>query len=81
MSTVPSNPGASHLFRVKTDEKSNQFHQSTCLTCNLGNDCKYNEATFSTDGSYYVLECQGPGVPKVLIRKTCPDEKQVEPCK
>ena len=32
--------------------------------------CLYNEAVFSRDLSYFVLECKGPGVPRVLLYKT-----------
>lgn len=69
----------SHLFRVKTDEDANVFHESTCLTCNLGEECKFNDILLSNGGSYYTVNCLGPGVPKSLIRKTCEQKDAVEP--
>ena len=32
--------------------------------------CLYNSALFSKDLTYYVLDCKGPDVPKVLLFKT-----------
>lgn len=39
-----------------------------CLTCYLGNSCRYNEASFNTAATSYVLECKGYEIPRVEIR-------------
>lgn len=80
-STVPSEPGVSHVFKVKTDEAANVFHESVCLTCDLGDECKFNEVSLSVSGSYYTINCLGPGVPKTILRKTCGTSHPLEPSK
>lgn len=49
-------------------------YPSECLTCHLDSECQYFDVTFSPGSSYFVLECQGPGVPKIYIR-SAPDNK------
>lgn len=34
---------------------------------NTGSECLYNSAGFSKNFSYYVLTCEGPGVPEVSL--------------
>jgi dipeptidyl-peptidase-4 len=36
----------------------------------LGQECLYNTATFSQNAKYFVLECNGPEIPKIELRKT-----------
>ncbi|XP_019723748.1 dipeptidyl peptidase 4 [Hippocampus comes] len=39
-----------------------------CLTCNDDKDrCQYNLAYFSTDASYYRMDCYGPGFPRFTL--------------
>lgn len=52
---------------------------SECLTCHLDPECQYYDVTFSPGSSYFVLECQGPGVPKIHIR-SAPDNKLCKYC-
>lgn len=40
-----------------------------CLTCDLQPECLFANGYVSTAGSYYVLECLGPGIPRVEVRK------------
>ncbi|XP_051786710.1 inactive dipeptidyl peptidase 10-like [Erpetoichthys calabaricus] len=41
-----------------------------CLTCNIFKDkCTYFSAEFSSDLQYVILNCQGPGVPKVTLHR------------
>jgi len=40
-----------------------------CLTCNLGNSCFYNFIFMSPSADYYVLQCEGPQIPRVEIRR------------
>ncbi|XP_053958788.1 venom dipeptidyl peptidase 4 [Anastrepha ludens] len=52
------------------------FHNNVCLSCDLRdpdeNVCRHATASFSTDRSYYVLTCTGPGpaVVRIFERKT-----------
>lgn len=32
-------------------------------------DCNYNSAEMSKDGTYYVLTCGGPGIPQVTLHR------------
>lgn len=65
ISTLEGKPGERHLFRVDTDVES---PDSFCITCDLSSDCLFNNAYFSSDATYYALECLGPGVPRVTIK-------------
>lgn len=62
-------PGERHVFGV-TDTTHKDPRNLTCLTCDVGPECLYNEATFSPSFSYYILECLGPGIPRVELRST-----------
>ena len=37
--------------------------------------CLYNEVRFSKGMSYYVLDCKGPGIPRVLLFKTATNKQ------
>lgn len=74
-STREGRPGESHVYKVPLDV---QGTHPVCLTCDLGDQCLYNNAIFSPDGAnYHVLECLGPGVPWIALYKTA-DNKQVD---
>ncbi|XP_054918009.1 prolyl endopeptidase FAP-like isoform X9 [Dermacentor andersoni] len=73
-STREGRPGESHVYQVPFDKEGTQ---SVCLTCDLGDQCLYNNAWFSHDAEFYVLECLGPGVPWVALYSTA-DNKQLE---
>uniref|UniRef100_A0A8C4SAE4 Uncharacterized protein n=1 Tax=Erpetoichthys calabaricus TaxID=27687 RepID=A0A8C4SAE4_ERPCA len=45
------------------------FHRS-CLTCDLVANCSFFTAKFSPNKSYFMLRCEGPGVPKVTAHQT-----------
>ncbi|KAI1298445.1 Cell cycle control protein 50B [Halotydeus destructor] len=59
-----------HLYSASTLEYTDQnLHNSArCLTCNMGEDCLYNDAKFSPDNKYVVTECLGPGILKTEVR-------------
>lgn len=42
--------------------------QLTCLSCDLGPDCLYNDAKFNPSGRFMILECLGPGMPRTELR-------------
>ncbi|XP_064457511.1 inactive dipeptidyl peptidase 10-like isoform X2 [Ornithodoros turicata] len=74
-STREGKPGESHLYSVPFNDEETQ---PICHTCDLGDQCLYNNAVFSSESSrFYILECLGPGVPWVAVRKTS-DHSQVE---
>lgn len=56
-----------HVYSVSTTT-----NVTKCLTCNVtslntNTACLYNTAVFSGDSSYYVLNCEGPGVPETSL--------------
>uniref|UniRef100_A0A8B9JMQ7 Dipeptidyl-peptidase 4 n=1 Tax=Astyanax mexicanus TaxID=7994 RepID=A0A8B9JMQ7_ASTMX len=55
------------FYRISIDGSTHS--QPTCLTCTLAEDrCQYNSASFSTDGTYYRMDCSGPGLPLYTLR-------------
>lgn len=69
ISTREGKPGERHIYAV-TDKHHRKPKNITCLTCDIDPDCLYNDATFSTEYTYYVLECLGPGIPRIELRET-----------
>ncbi|XP_051781010.1 inactive dipeptidyl peptidase 10 isoform X2 [Erpetoichthys calabaricus] len=55
-----------HLYSANT---MGGFHRS-CLTCDLVANCSFFTAKFSPNKSYFMLRCEGPGVPKVTAHQT-----------
>ncbi|XP_061640643.1 dipeptidyl peptidase 4-like [Phyllopteryx taeniolatus] len=50
-------PGGRNIYRWTKGEV-------TCLTCNLSSDnCQYNSAYFSHNARFYLMRCNGPGIP------------------
>ena len=68
-STLPAKPGERHIFRVMITSTRTRT-TSECLTCDLGDHCRYNNAIFSHNAKYFVLECDGPEIPKIELRKS-----------
>ncbi|XP_015595104.1 venom dipeptidyl peptidase 4, partial [Cephus cinctus] len=69
LATTKDDPAVQHLYRVSTLDSN---YTSECLSCNIKSNtddtyCLYNSAKFSTDNSYYILTCSGPGVPDISI--------------
>lgn len=65
--TELNNSAVQHVYSISPTTKS-----ITCLTCDLtsknGDDnCLYNSAEVSTDSTYLVVTCNGPGVPHISI--------------
>lgn len=65
-------PGQRHLYYVG-DLNSAQPKQAYCITCDFKNDysedCNYNSGETSKGSSYYVLTCNGPGIPQVTLHR------------
>lgn len=69
LATSEHKTGQQHLYRLSL---STLNAQPKCLSCDILREpdstrCLYNTAKFSTDNSYYVLTCAGPGVPEIFI--------------
>ena len=69
ISTREGKPGERHIYAI-TDRHHKSPKNITCLTCDIDPDCLYNDATFSPGYTYYVLECLGPGIPRIELRET-----------
>jgi len=74
ISTLPGDPGARHLFKLQIGEPSN-----TCLTCKHQEMiphlqhrtmCDFASVSMSKGGSYYMMECHGPGIPYSCLHHT-----------
>lgn len=72
--TKENEPGTRHLFRLELGQP-----EPDCLTC-LHKDhvtelshrpeCDYVSASMSKDGTYYVMDCKGPGIPYSCLHHT-----------
>ncbi|GBL98621.1 Dipeptidyl aminopeptidase-like protein 6 [Araneus ventricosus] len=67
LTTLENRPGERHLFSV-SGKKARAATFTKCLTCEEGEGCLFFNVLFSPGAKYYILECLGPGVPKVEIR-------------
>ncbi|XP_035216212.1 LOW QUALITY PROTEIN: prolyl endopeptidase FAP-like [Stegodyphus dumicola] len=65
ITTLEGKPGERHLFSVKETQNSTK-----CYTCDIGPDCLFNDVLFSPNLTYYILECLGPGIPRIEVRLT-----------
>jgi len=74
LATVPGDPGARQLHSLLLGSG-----QSQCLSCNtqemlpkLRNrpKCQFISASMSKGGSYYMMDCHGPGLPYSCLHKT-----------
>lgn len=65
ISTLEEKSGEQHLFAA-----SSEHHKVTCLSCNMGKSCLFNNARFSPGAKYFILECLGPSIPRTEMRRT-----------
>lgn len=63
-------PRERHLYSATTLTEADNFRQPTCLTCDFSSDCLFVDATFSSNIKFYILSCNGPGVPYHLLMST-----------
>ena len=73
--TAVDKPAQRHLYKVDTSSNNNNnSKEPDCATCGTLNfeskECTYNSVDFSQDLSYYVHGCDGPNVPRSVIRET-----------
>ncbi|XP_076841150.1 dipeptidyl peptidase 4 [Brachyhypopomus gauderio] len=60
-------PGQRNVYKISVE--GSHHSERVCLTCTLNEDrCKYNSAYFSPDGTYYRMDCSGPGLPLYTLR-------------
>ncbi|KAM5255481.1 A-type potassium channel modulatory protein DPP6 isoform 1-T1 [Ctenodactylus gundi] len=46
-----------------------------CLSCDLVDNCTYFSASFSHSADFFLLQCEGPGVPMVTVHNTTDKRK------
>ena len=63
-STLPNHPEVQHIMKMSISHKNDPV----CLTCFLGNSCRYNDAHFNSIATSFVLECKGYEIPRVELR-------------
>ncbi|XP_047736986.1 venom dipeptidyl peptidase 4 isoform X1 [Hyalella azteca] len=73
IATVEEDPGARHVYRIPF-VLAPLLRQADCISCsafeNLTSHCLYNNGILSPDFSYIILECLGPGLPKIYLYST-----------
>ncbi|XP_059144564.1 dipeptidyl peptidase 4-like isoform X2 [Physella acuta] len=57
-------PRRLHLFSVAVTGGKGI---AQCLTCELSENCQYNEVSMSDSSEFYILSCLGPGIPIYLL--------------
>ncbi|KAL1251549.1 hypothetical protein QQF64_019345 [Cirrhinus molitorella] len=64
-----ASPGQRNVYKITINGASHSERE--CLTCTLNEErCKYNSAMFSTEGTYYLMSCSGPGLPLYTLRNS-----------
>ena len=69
MATVGGDPGTRHLHRLTIGQPG----AGQCLTCSPAparQACGYAEVKMSKGGSYYAMDCRGPGIPYSCLHST-----------
>jgi len=75
-STLPGEPGTRHLYVLKL---GSQGEEPECLTCNTQemvpelrhrHKCQFVTTQLSAEGSYYAMDCGGPGIPYTCLHAT-----------
>ncbi|XP_076304596.1 A-type potassium channel modulatory protein DPP6-like isoform X3 [Tachypleus tridentatus] len=69
VTTLENRPAERHIFSVKVMSAAAKQRSEMCLSCDLGDGCLYNNAAFSPGAKYYILECLGPGIPRIELRQ------------
>ncbi|XP_062383632.1 dipeptidyl peptidase 4 [Sardina pilchardus] len=68
-------PGQRNVYKITISASQSS---PECLTCNVDQErCKYNSASFSLGGSFYRMDCSGPGLPLYTLRNTTDAEIKV----
>ena len=62
---------ATNVSDTESETVSPNFMISKCLTCSLQqSQCKFYDGSMSTNGSFYLRRCLGPGIPFSEVRAT-----------
>ncbi|KAK6466803.1 inactive dipeptidyl peptidase 10 isoform X1 [Huso huso] len=64
--STENSPRSRHLYSV---DVAGVFRRA-CVTCDLIADCTFFRAQFSPNMTSFMLQCGGPGVPKVSVHQT-----------
>ncbi|KAM5152493.1 dipeptidyl peptidase 4 isoform 1-T2 [Mantella aurantiaca] len=65
-------PSKRNLYKLKLDSANSP----QCVTCNLHSDrCHHFSVSFSTNGKYYALYCNGPGIPIYSLYRASDDKE------
>ncbi|XP_072274347.1 dipeptidyl peptidase 4-like isoform X2 [Pyxicephalus adspersus] len=65
-------PSKRHLYKLKLD----YTYKPQCVTCNMRADrCQHFSVSFSTNGKYYSLYCNGPGIPISTLHRSSDDNE------
>nr|XP_036855393.1 dipeptidyl aminopeptidase-like protein 6 [Manis javanica] len=64
-------PRRRQLYSASTVDSFNRL----CLSCDLVGDCTYFSASFSLSSDFFLLRCEGPGVPTVTVHNTTDKKK------
>ena len=64
-STLTNHAEVQHIMKISLEKEKTE---PVCLTCYLGNSCRFNEAHFNELATQFVLECKGYEIPRVELR-------------
>ncbi|XP_017375265.1 dipeptidyl aminopeptidase-like protein 6 isoform X2 [Cebus imitator] len=67
-------PRRRHLYSANTVGNFNR----QCLSCDLVENCTYFSASFSHSMDFFLLKCEGPGVPMVTVHNTTDQKKMFD---
>lgn len=67
---IVDEPGIRHIYSLRHHNNSNEQHFVNCISCKVNATCLYNNAQFSPDGKYFILECLGPDYPIFYLMDT-----------
>jgi len=74
IATLPDSPGSRHLFRLSLSQPDTEClscrHQEMVPHLKQRENCDYVEVSMSWNNAYYVLKCQGPGLPYSCVHNT-----------
>ncbi|XP_056610955.1 dipeptidyl peptidase 4 isoform X1 [Triplophysa dalaica] len=70
-------PGQRNLYKISITTDGHSSPE--CITCSLHPDrCQYNSAYFSTNASYFRMDCYGPGLPLFILMENKGPVKEVQ---
>lgn len=77
MAVAEDRPGSEHMYRIPSPNLSNDDLNAHCMSCNLNitdelhqRPCEKFSVAMSEEGSYFIMNCLGPGTPYSCIHRT-----------